>query len=233
MFAALVATKTLGGYLTCFGMLVVIFIYTLITSKEKAKTLLKCIILVLVFSAIFVGLNILNSGTYVKEAKSTSTELEKLVDNDESFGTGRMEIWEKALKIIKNYPMFGVGLDNMSIEFATNIEEYIDNNDTDVLKKYRVDKAHMEYMQIALSTGLPSLIVYLVFQALIVYLLLKGVLKNNEKEENIVNTMVLIAILSYIIQALANFSVVQVAPCIWAILGIGANITLKKENVNS
>lgn len=233
MFAALVVAKTLGGYLTCFGMLLVIFIYTLITSKEKAKTFLKCIILVLVFAAIFIGLNILKSGTYVKEAKSTNVELEKLVDKDESFGTGRMEIWKKGLKIIKNYPMFGVGLDNMDAEISNNFEEYIDNKKTDILNKYRVDKAHMEYMQVALSTGIPSLIVYLIFQVLIVFLLLKVVLNNKEKEENVVNTMVLIAILSYIIQALANFSVVQVAPCIWAILGIGANITLKKENANS
>ena len=233
MCGALIVSKTLGGYLTCLGMLFVIIIYSVITSKEKRKSVLRCLILSLLFILIFIGLDFLKEGAYSNEAKATRVEIEKLKENDKTFGTGRLEIWKKGLKIIKNYPMFGVGLDNMAIEFETNLEKYIDNEDTDILYKYRVDKAHMEYLQVALSTGVPSLIVYLVFHAVIIFSLLKVVLNNKEKEENIVNTMILIAILSYIIQSLANFSVVQVAPCIWAILGMGANITLKKENVIS
>lgn len=225
MCGALIVSKTLGGYLTCLGMLFVIIIYSVITSKEKGKVILRCVILSLLFVLIFLGLDFLKEGAYGNEAKATSVEIEKLKANDKTFGTSRLEIWQKGLEIVKNNPVFGVGLDNMDVE----LDGYIDNKDTDILYKCRIDKAHMEYLQVALSTGVPSLIVYLVFHALIIFSLLKVVLNNKKKEENVIYTMILISIVSYIIQALANFSVVQVAPCIWAILGMGANIVLKNN----
>lgn len=228
MCGALIVSKTLGGYLTCLGMLFVIIIYSVITSKEKGKVILRCVILSLLFVLIFVGLDFLKEGIYGNEAKATNVEIAKLKENDKTFGTGRLEIWQKGLKIVKNNPVFGTGLENMDVELMSNKDEYI-NTDTDILYKYRIDKAHMEYLQVALSTGVPSLIVYLVFHALIIFSLFKVVLNNKKKEENVIYTMILISIVSYIIQALANFSVVQVAPCIWAILGMGANIVLKNN----
>ena len=159
----------------------------------------------------------------------TTEEVHKLANNDESFGTGRMQIWQKGISIIKNNPMFGVGPDNMAYELECNMDKYKIFKDKDILAKYRIDKAHLEYMQIAVTTGIPSMICIIIFQLLVVAGMLKKVVGSKENE---VYAMVLISITSYIIQSFANISVVQVAPIFWAMLGVGTSIILDKDEVN-
>lgn len=229
MFVSLIFSKTLGGYLTCLGMYSIISIYSIVISKDKKKIILKIILLTLLFIMLYFGINAIKHDIYSSEFKMTTEEVHKLANNDESFGTGRMQIWQKGISIIKNNPMFGVGPDNMAYELECNMDKYKIFKDKDILAKYRIDKAHLEYMQIAVTTGIPSMICIIIFQLLVVAGMLKKVVGSKENE---VYAMVLISITSYIIQSFANISVVQVAPIFWAMLGVGTSIILDKDEVN-
>jgi putative inorganic carbon (HCO3(-)) transporter len=71
-----------------------------------------------------------------------------------------------------------------------------------------IDKAHNEYLNIAVSAGIPSLIAYLT--------LVFVVLKNSvSKEKN----LLLAVIIAYLVQAFFNISVVSVAFLFWILLG--------------
>lgn len=223
MFVALIFSTTLGGYLTCFGMYIIIVIYSIVISKNKKKVLLKILLLTMLFLVLYFGINAIKHDIYSSEFNKTTEEVHKLANNDENFGTGRMQIWQKGLSIIKNNPMFGVGPDNMACELESNIDKYKTLGSKDMLEHFRIDKAHFEYMQIAVTTGIPSMLCIVIFHFLIVANMFKKVINH---KENVIYAMVFICIVSYIIQSLANISVVQVVPIFWAMLGIGASFSL-------
>ena len=81
-------------------------------------------------------------------------------------------------------------------------------------KKSIVDKAHNEYLQIAVTIGIPALLTYL---TLIGIILFKSVRLSKSASFLIPLN---IALISYLIQAFFNISVVSVAPLYWALLGV-------------
>ena len=102
-----------------------------------------------------------------------------------------------------------------------------------------MDKAHSEPLQIAATTGVPSMIIYLVFVGALCLELLKIIvlkIKNDsnrfENKDNIFNAMVFISIISYLCQSVINISVIHVAPIFWAILGLGAGILINTNELN-
>lgn len=130
------------------------------------------------------------------------------------------------IDIIKEHPIFGVGPDCLKHEVYYNNKDYVKGNTI-------VDKAHCEYLQIAVTTGVPSLIVYIVLISIILFRLLYKFIdivkiKGANSKEAIFIVAVVASIFSYLFQAGANISVTSVAPLFWAMLGIGANIS-KKE----
>ena len=89
-----------------------------------------------------------------------------------------------------------------------------------------IDKVHCEYLHIAVTTGIPSLVAYMVFLIIIA----KKILDKYKKDKNnIIIFAIGLSILSYLIQATFNVSVTHVAPIFWAMLGIGLNLAEKCE----
>lgn len=238
LFAALVFTRTLGGYLTFAGMYVIIVAFELWRGASKKRSIISILILSLVLFGTF-ELTTLKSKTYVAEIKSTKQEVVNLKKNDGSFATSRLEIWNKTLMVIENNILLGTGPDSLKKELIKS--EYRTNGENDMLNHYIVDKAHCEYLQIAATTGVPSLIVYLIFIGILMIELLKSIIiksikakkdreDDNTKKNRIYLTTLFIGVASYLVQALANFSVVQVAPVFWAIMGLAAgNLMHEKE----
>jgi O-antigen ligase len=88
-----------------------------------------------------------------------------------------------------------------------------------VFKGVTVDKAHNEYLQIAVTLGIPALLVYLFFTAHVLLTGLKAA--SRMKGENQILLFGLLAIcIGYLTQAFFNISVITVAPFFWVILGI-------------
>lgn len=241
LFSILLFSKTLGGYITFIFMFLVICSFCVITLSDKKYVIKKEIILAILFILIFIITNILIDNSFYKELMGSKEEINKLATQDETFGSHRFQIWEKALMVIKNNFLFGTGPDSLDRELS-NLDIYLTKGESDVLNIYRVDKAHSEFLHMAATTGVLSLIAYLCIIIPICFILLLKVLnghkssiiqneKETEKEKNnrIFVTMIFIGIISYLMQGMINISVIQVAPLFWAMLGIGLNIIEEKN----
>lgn len=77
-----------------------------------------------------------------------------------------------------------------------------------------MDKAHNEYLHIAVTIGIPALILYLTFIALVILPNIKKIFK----KESIF--IILSVIISYLAQAFFNISTIGIAPLFWVALGI-------------
>lgn len=216
-FGALVCTKTLGGYITFAICFVVILIYS-ITQKYSFKHIA---MLALAFILIFTLLNICAKNTYLKEFISIKDEVENLEEGNENFGTNRGFIFKVSLDIIRENAWLGIGPDTLGAYFIRYIyftPEYTSN--------IIYDKAHSEYLQIAVCTGIPSLICYLVIMGFIGIKLFR---KHLSDKSNVTLFAVGLSILAYLIQAASNISVTHVAPMFWIMLGIGYGMCKKRE----
>ncbi|MBR5228122.1 MAG: O-antigen ligase family protein [Clostridia bacterium] len=211
-FAALVCTKTLGGYITFLIYLIIILIYA-ISQKVDFK---RIGILLLAFSLAFILLNICTNNTYLKEFVSLEKEQTNLTENTDRFGSGRGLIYKLGLEIVSLNPWLGIGPDSLGAEIL--YKYYYQPRYTSELL---FDKAHCEYLQIAICTGIPSLICYIIAIGTIGIKLFIKFLKN---KKDITVFAIGISLLSYLIQAFTNISVTHVAPMFWIILGIGYSL---------
>jgi putative inorganic carbon (HCO3(-)) transporter len=139
------------------------------------------------------------------------------------------------LSVLKEYSLFGVGPDSL-MEEINDIVKYGDNKPID---NALIDKAHSEPLHIAVTTGVPSMIAYLIFSFSLILerfiTILRDLKKSYDKLDNdntIFEIMLFISALSYFIQALINISVIHVAPMYWAMLGMMAGSMLDKKIVN-
>lgn len=217
-FGALTCTKTLGGYITFVIYFVIILIYA-IQQRFNIKHILA---IVISFALMFTILNLCTNNLYLNEALSIVNETEKAENGSDNFGSGRGFIYKICLDIIKRYPLLGVGPDSLGgyfVEFIYLEPDYTDN------KIY--DKAHCEYLQIAVCTGVPSLICYVIIMGIIGISIFKEFLKD---KSNLTIFAVGLSVLSYLIQATGNISVTQVAPIFWIILGVGYSMCKKNTN---
>ena len=157
IFAALVCAKTMGGYITFIIYLLVLSVYFMIVYDNKKKMIAKVLLLILAFIVVFLTLNLTNGNSYFNEIMQNRKN--SVQYQERGFGNGRVYIWKMTLDIIKNNPVFGVGPDCLGHEVFYNYMNKPDYFFNDTL----VDKAHCEYLHIAATTGIPSLIVYIVF----------------------------------------------------------------------
>lgn len=205
-FSALIGTMTRGGWLSlavfCF-----IGLFFIIKNKEK---LIRAVIIVALFVSIFFIMNFFKGGEVKDRFDTIKTDI---TDVTHSSGSGRIAIWDASTYIIKEKPILGTGPSN----FFKGIMEIVPKegfwwSGSNVI----VDKAHNEYLNIAATTGIPSLIAYL----MLIFLIIKNVWENISDDKF---KVIFIVILGYLIQASFNISVVSVAPVFWIILGVGAN----------
>jgi putative inorganic carbon (HCO3(-)) transporter len=144
---------------------------------------------------------------------SISSDFNALVKKEgnlDALGSFRLYIWVRVIEIIKDYPLFGVGIENLHIVFMERF------NQDSVAMFGRVmiaDKAHNEYLHLAVTSGIPSLIAYLVF-------LIKTAMDNFKQLKDPMTYVLASAIFGYCVQAFFNISVVSVAYIFWVYLGL-------------
>lgn len=74
--------------------------------------------------------------------------------------SSRFTIWASSVEILKEYPIFGVGLENFSYVFEAHVQpEFFQYED------YRnlVDRPHNEFLEVWIHLGLPGLFLYLAY----------------------------------------------------------------------
>jgi len=174
--------------------------------------------IVFVTSVALIGLfNVLGDGALFNRFGTIGSDIGEVVsggENLEKAGSYRMFIWIRSLELVKENPLWGVGLEQLGYAF-------IDNYSEDMVQYWGrvmfVDRAHNEYLHIAVSTGIPSLLVYLTF----LFMVLRDGWRNWRKDEILLP--VYAAVIGYLVQAFFNISVVSVAYLFWIYMGFLVN----------
>ena len=229
MFFNMISAGTRSAWVA-FALVGLIGLIYLIKQKNK-KYFKRAFILFICFITIFIYLlngfefifnkfrdeaNQKKPSTSITERKlnTIKKEIEKAAENgiSDEMGSGRIAIWKFTLKLIGEKPILGCGPDNLWQGLLENCSEEI--HDFLTSKKRAVDKAHNEYLHIAATLGIPALICYLIFIGLIIFPNIKKAMNNK------VYFIMVLAIISYLVQAFFNISTIGVAPILWMILGL-------------
>ncbi|WP_284036121.1 O-antigen ligase family protein [Neobacillus sp. 114] len=226
-FIALLFTQTRSGYVGVFCGLTLISFLVVFKRRQLWENWTKLIITLMV---IFIAINVLEQGNYINRLVSVVSDSKKLVekDNTDQVGSFRFFIWRKSLPLIHDYFWTGSGPDTL---------EYVFPNDKEKKKIFGdmvVDKAHNEYLHMAITLGVPALLVYLLLLSIILWRTLQAA-KAAKGNDKIILLCLFSAITGYLIQAFFNISVVPVAPLFWATIGMTlakAEACLNKKRSN-
>lgn len=155
----------------------------------------------------------------IKKADST------LFTGYERFASGRGYIWSRTIPLLKEYLFLGSGADTYAIAFPQ--QDYV------ALYNYGyansiLTKPHSLYLQIAVQTGVLSLIAFITFY--LVYFIDSigiyfGKKYNNSLEQY--GVAVFIGTISYMVVGISNDSSITVAPIFWVMIGLGTCINYK------
>jgi putative inorganic carbon (HCO3(-)) transporter len=155
------------------------------------------------------------------ELGSIFTDAKTVVTNDSHLlhaGSNRMYIWLKTLELVSAQPFTGYGLENLQMAFVSQYK-------SDMLAQFGrvmfVDKAHNEYLHIAVTAGIPALLIYL---GLLVQIARKYSARLAESD---VYQALTASLIGYLTQAFFNISVVSVAFIFWAFLGLMAHVNTR------
>ena len=137
----------------------------------------------------------------------------------ELFASSRGYIWSRSFPLLKDTLLIGHGPDTFAAYFPQNDLASKMNwlqGPTDL-----VDKPHNWYLQLAINTGILSLVAVLVL--LIWYGLrsLKRWALDDGSSIRSIGVAILCGLIGYCVAGVFNDSVVSVAPVFWAILGLG------------
>jgi len=178
------------------------------------------------------GIKVIGSGGRITEPKS-SPFFEPLVGL-ETIGSNRGYEWGATIPMLQNYILKGSGPDNFPIAF--NQDDFIAKlNLVDFDANIVVDKPHNMYLQIAINTGVASLLALLIIWGiyLVSSLILYSKVKFAKKEE-MIGGACMISVIGYLMAAIFNDSVNSVAPLFWLILGLGISINFRlKSSMNA
>ncbi len=220
IYMSLLCTMTRSAWLGSLTGVIILIAYSVVYKLKKKYIAILLAVLII----ITIAMNNISSGRIIGRFFTIGTDFKEIVEqtpDSQKAGAGRIFIWRRVLKIIPQKPLFGYGPETLGTVFT---EYFYD----DIFERYNrlivFDKAHNEYLHIAVTTGIPSLAVYLCF---VLSIVIKAV-KNADK--NIIIIPLLCSIIGYLVQAFFNISVVSVAYMFWIMLGILLNISVEAED---
>ncbi len=150
-------------------------------------------------------------------------------ENKGGFADGRGYIWSRTFPLLKKYWLFGSGPDTFLLVFPQTdyVQAYNDG-----YRAMLISKPHNIFLQIAVQTGIPSLIAYLVF--FLYYFIGSVRLYWKDRFESylsVVGVAICLGNLGYILTGLMNDSSTTLAPIYWTMMGLGiaVNALVQKQ----
>lgn len=130
-------------------------------------------------------------------------------------------IWSRSLPLMKDYILYGAGPDNYTLAFPqgdiVGKTNFFESQNTII-----IDKPHNLYIQMAINTGLISLIAFLALCVIYVVSVIKTIWKSDYSYNlDKVNLAMLIAIISYLAAGMFNDQINSVAPVFYVLFGLG------------
>lgn len=219
-FFCLITCIARSGWVAFIVFSILLIIY-LIKNRDK-KSFFRLIILIICFSLIFVGIYFSKETKVKGKLKTMKSEVKTATTQgiNDTMGSKRIQIWKISLELIQKYPILGVGTENM----LNGVKENLTETSLELITRTKSvpDKAHNEYLHIAVTMGIPALLLYMLFLALII------LPKLNKMFNNYTLFIIMSVIISYMAQAFFNISTIGVAPLFWVALALVDN-----KNINN
>jgi O-antigen ligase len=185
MFSGLIVSGTRG----CLISFVVLF--TIISFMyNKQKKMLAYLVTGFMISTLV--LLPTNNNIIQKRIGSIPQEITAAARLQDNAGSKRVYIWKETAKIITEYPILGVGLDNLNINMPNNVV---------------MDKAHNIFLEILSTSGIFSFLLYASILLIII-------------ARSRTYPVLFLMIFSYLLQGLFNNDVIMILPLFWIVLGL-------------
>jgi len=216
IFTVVLMSRTRGAWMGISVAFVILMMF-FIKDKEHRR---KIEILVISFAFIAFALNLLMSGILVSRAVSIVFDFKEVAAPegpagtpglDDAAGSYRMYIWKRVIETLPKHPLFGVGVGNLRYIFETYYTKEFLAIQTQGISTFQ--RAHNEFIHIAGTTGIPSLITYVLMLATVVrasYMKIRS---------NPISIALTVSVISYIIQSFFSNNVVYHSYMFWIILG--------------
>ncbi len=217
LFYCLLSTDTRGAWLGTIVSIITFAGMHYIYYKYSKSEFRKYIILFITTITILLLYNQNSDGALLNRFLTITADAKEFITDGERAdytGAHRGFIWKRVIELIKMKPLTGHGLENLGEAFV----KYYSDDMIQFWGKVRYpDKAHNEYLHIAVSTGIPSLLIYLSFLLLIIRSGLMKLRSNN------LMLLLLSSVFGYMVAAFFNISVVSVVYIYWIFLGLIAS----------
>lgn len=218
--AAIICSTSTLGYISAVFMLLVVIAMCVLFDRDKGgifwKRVLMCSFILVAAAAVLVPVINETNGQILSEDVQSNSQMIEEEGVVNGALNGRLDHWLAGIRALPDYGLFGVGIDN----YKKILKDY------NGYGRYKVSTAHNEYIQLALTEGVPALVFYL---CLLFIVFFAGIRQWRDAKESgdWLNRALFIAFMGYICQAFVNFSSVAVAPFFWIIMGM--IITGRKE----
>jgi len=230
IFMVALMSRTRGAWMGISVAFVILMLF-FIKDKEHRR---KIEILVISFAFIAFALNLLMSGILVSRAVSIVFDFKEVAAPegpagtpglDDAAGSYRMYIWKRVIETLPKHPLFGVGVGNLRYIFETYYTKEFLTIQTQGISTFQ--RAHNEFIHIAGTTGIPSLITYV--------MMLVSVVRTSYKKirANPLSIALTVSVIGYVIQSFFSNNVVYHSYMFWIILGAAIHKGKTLEKLDS
>ena len=133
----------------------------------------------------------------------------------ERIGSGRGYIWSRSLPIIRRTIFFGSGVDTFAYEFPQ--DDYAGKLKFLYDAYLIIDKPHNLFLQMAINSGLISLILFILF----LFVWFMNIIHKIKQNNALLLFAILSSVLTYLVCGLFTDSTVSVTPTFWILLALG------------
>lgn len=148
------------------------------------------------------------AGITAYSIKSERYNINKAISGDSV--QQRVQYAKTARTIIKKHPLVGVGPDNFVIAYPMYRDKALPNE-----KNLQTMVVHNGYLDLAVKSGIPALLLYLGLVGFVLFKL--------DKSKGLLATAFMAAILGFMIQALTGWAHLGLDPFFWIVIGLGIN----------
>lgn len=229
LFYCLLSTGTRGAWLGTIASIMAFAAIHYMYFRYSKGEFTRYIILIVITMLLLALYNFYTEGAFIDRFLSIARDANEFLtkgDRADYSGANRGFIWKRVAELIKKRPLTGYGIENLGEAF----KKYYTQDMIELWNEVRyLDKAHNEYLHIAVTSGIPSLLVYLTF---ISQIILKGLFRLKNCKTAL---LILSSVIGYMTAAFFNISVVSVAYVYWIFLGLlaGSNGNCYKFNLRA
>lgn len=137
----------------------------------------------------------------------------------------RLVYYKAALEGIKEYPVMGVGLESFRIIYP-RYRQAQEGQARDVIPTM----VHNGYLQLALTNGIPALVLYILFICAVFFTLFRTLYSSTDSGKSFFISAFIGMAAGYLAQDLSGWMEIALTPFFWILLGAGVAISIDKQN---